>query len=125
MQTHNMGEVMTVETLYDVIGGDYAKIIQNLKQDEKVARFAQMFLQDSSYQELKDAMDGQDYEAAFAAAHKLKGICQNMYFDRMQHIVSDITEGLRGGADILSAVSLMPQLEAVYEMTVENILQLD
>ena len=122
---HNMGEVMTVETLYDVIGGDYAKIIQNLKQDEKVARFAQMFLQDSSYQELKDAMDGQDYEAAFAAAHKLKGICQNMYFDRMQHIVSDITEGLRGGADILSAVSLMPQLEAVYEMTVENILQLD
>ena len=125
MQTQNMGEVMTVETLYDVIGGDYAKIIQNLKQDEKVARFAQMFLQDSSYQELKDAMDGQDYEAAFAAAHKLKGICQNMYFDRMQHIVSDITEGLRGGADILSAVSLMPQLEAVYEMTVENILQLD
>ena len=125
MQTHNMGEAMTVETLYDVIGGDYAKIIQNLKQDEKVARFAQMFLQDSSYQELKDAMDGQDYEAAFAAAHKLKGICQNMYFDRMQHIVSDITEGLRGGADILSAVSLMPQLEAVYEMTVENILQLD
>ena len=116
---------MTVETLYDVIGGDYAKIIQNLKQDEKVARFAQMFLQDSSYQELKDAMDGQDYDAAFAAAHKLKGICQNMYFDRMQHIVSDITEGLRGGADILSAVSLMPQLEAVYEMTVENILQLD
>ena len=125
MKTHNMGEAMTVETLYDVIGGDYAKIIQNLKQDEKVARFAQMFLQDSSYQELKDAMDGQDYEAAFAAAHKLKGICQNMYFDRMQHIVSDITEGLRGGADILSAVSLMPQLEAVYEMTVENILQLD
>lgn len=34
---------MTVKQLYDVIGGDYSKIIQNLKQDEKVVRFAKMF----------------------------------------------------------------------------------
>ena len=116
---------MTVECFYNVVGGNYQKIIQNLRQDDKVVRFARMFLEDPSYQELAMAMDNADYQAAFAAAHKLKGICQNMYFDRMFRIVNDITEGLRNGADIPMAEALMPQLEDIYQLTVESIRELE
>lgn len=70
-------------------------------------------------------MNAENYEAAFAAAHKLKGICQNMYFDRMQGIVHDITEGLRNGADIPTAKALMPQLEETYQLIVASVGDLD
>ena len=116
---------MTVERFYNVVGGNYQKILQNLRQDDKVVRFAKMFLEDPSYQELSMAMDVADYQAAFAAAHKLKGICQNMYFERMLRIVHEITESLRNETDIATAEALMPQLEDIYELTVEGIRELD
>lgn len=116
---------MTVENFYILIGGNYEKIIQNLKDDKRVIRFAKMLLEDTSYRELKSAMDAGDYKAGFAAAHKLKGICQNMYFEEMQKIVHDITEGLRNGADIPTAQTLMPKLEEIYQLTVDGIQELD
>ena len=38
-----------------------------------IRRFARMFLQDTSFQQLTDAMARQDVKDAFLAAHTLKG----------------------------------------------------
>ena len=37
-----------------------------------------MFLQDTSFQQLTDAMARQDVKDAFLAAHTLKGVCLNL-----------------------------------------------
>lgn len=116
---------MTAKEFYEVIGGDYDRIKANLKTDERIARFAKMFVEDGSYNELESQMKAGNYEAAFQAAHKLKGVCQNLFYTGMHQVVYKITEDLRGQADIDDAVKLLPELEAVYRFTIDNIKLLD
>lgn len=112
---------MTVKEFYEVIGGDYNKVMEILKRDEMVLVFANMFLEDTGFQELDTAMKEKDYEMAFKAAHKFKGVCQNMAFARMAQVAEEITEALRGGADIAKAEQLFPELEEIYLLTVSSI----
>lgn len=116
---------MTIKELYEIVGGDYEKIIGNLKTDERVMRFLKMFIADSSFQELASAMEAKQYEDAFRAAHKLKGVCQNMFYTRMFQVVNEITEALRGQADVATAEKLLPDLEEIYELTIDTINRLD
>ena len=116
---------MTAKEFYEMIGGDYNRVIEILKKDENVVLFANMFLEDTGFQGLDDAMRKKEYEEAFKAAHKLKGVCQNMAFDKMTEVVQEMTEALRGKADIAKAEWLFPQLEEVYHLTVDNISNLN
>lgn len=56
-----------------------------------------MFLSDGNLQLLKDALIQKDYEAAFNAAHTLKGITANMGFSPLLAPVSTLVEALRAG----------------------------
>lgn len=116
---------MTTVELYDVIGGDYEKMKGNLKTDERIARFARMFVEDGTFRELSNALEEKRYEEAFQAAHKLKGVSQNMFFQKMYLIVHDITEGLRNGADIPKAEMLFEELKEIYQLTIDSIQLLD
>ena len=112
---------MTGKELYEKIGGNYDKVMATLHTDEMVLKFAKMFLDDTSFPDLKKAMEAEDYTAAFKAAHALKGVCLNMCYERLGNKAMDITEGLRDGKDINSAKEKLPDLEKDYEEMIAEI----
>lgn len=115
---------MTGKELYEAIGGDYEKVMATLHTDAMVIRFAQMFLNDKSFPDLKAAMDREDYTEAFKAAHSLKGVCLNMCYDKIGRQAIAITEDLRDGKAIDAAKEKMPELEQTYENIITEIKKL-
>ena len=69
---------MTAEEFYAMIEGNYALIQGRKWDDTKVKRFVKLFLMDESYTQLQAALEAGDVEAAFNAAHTLKGVCANI-----------------------------------------------
>ena len=61
-----------------------------------IKRFSLKFLQDPSFNNLKENMEKNDGEEAFRAAHTLKGVCLNLGFDELYEASAEITEKLRG-----------------------------
>lgn len=110
---------MTIEQCYQQLHGDYAQALQRLPSAALVERFAGKFLNDDSYPNLQSAMRDADAEAAFRAAHTLKGVCANLGFEQLRGSASDLTELLRGAAEIPAAASgVMERVTQDYEMTV-------
>ena len=101
---------MTVKECYDAINGDYAEAIGRFRSDSNIVKFIRLFMNDTSIDELKTAFYAQDYEKAFRATHTLKGVLRNMAFNDFAQDVIDITEMLRGGKDIESAIAFFPTI---------------
>lgn len=59
-------------------------------------KFLTKFKSDSSYTNLKTSLDNGDFEAAFKAAHTLKGVSANLGLTPITQPVSALTELLRG-----------------------------
>ncbi len=108
----------TLKEAYEQMGADYSDVLKRLMNDALVARFATKFLDDASFDSLRDALKAGDAERAFMAAHTLKGVCSNLGFTNLYEPVYQITEALRGGSLEGSNV-LFPQVEAEYNKTVE------
>lgn len=85
-------------------------LLENLKEfgvdvDGAVARFVGKkdlyikflvkFLQDTSFDGLRDSIEKQEYSQAFEYAHSLKGVCGNLNLSPLTEQVSELTEILR------------------------------
>ena len=77
---------MTIEQCYEQLHGDYAQVIQRLPSPALVERFLGKFLDDGSFSELTSAMAAGQTEAAFRAAHTLKGVSANLGFERLDGV---------------------------------------
>lgn len=85
-------------------------------------KFLKKFKADDSYVKLVKAMEERDRENAFAAAHTLKGITGNLAMFRLNGLISEQTEHLRGTEDSMeTAAALMPQIKSLYEEAVHVI----
>ena len=116
---------MTVKECYEQIGGDYEDAIGRMMKDERIVKFSGMFLRDASFTGLKQAMQEEDFDAAFRMAHTLKGVCQNLSFTALYEPTREITEALRESSrDIELAKRLFPEVEAEYERTTAGINEL-
>ncbi len=109
---------MTVEEFYREIRGDYDEVIKRLRKAEKIPRFVSMFLKDTNYAELKAAIEAEDTEAAFKAAHNLKGVSANLSLSELSRLASEITEALRGG-DMAAAKTMLPPISENYNLIVK------
>lgn len=87
---------MTVKECYERLGADFEDVFRRLKSEERVRKFLGMLLRDESFSSLCAALDGKDYEAAFRAAHTLKGVLMNLSLTPLAEAASDLTEALRG-----------------------------
>lgn len=90
---------MTLQELYAVVGGDFDDVERRLRGEERVRRFVDMFAGDESFSQLQDAVACQNWQAAFAAAHTLKGVALNMGFNNLAISASVLVEQLREGKD--------------------------
>lgn len=111
---------MTLEQLYQEIAGNYADIKDRLRKEERIEKFVFLFLKDTSYQTMVQALETGNMEEAFRTVHTLKGICMNLSFDELYHFSSEMTECLRAG-DGTGAAKILPELEKCYEKHVQMI----
>lgn len=89
--------IMDLKELYDQIGGNYQETISRLPSEPMVKKFVLKYPADPTYAQLQAAIAQKDWETAFRAAHTLKGVAQNLGFDRLYTAVFALTEQLRGG----------------------------
>ena len=83
---------MTIQECYEAIGGNYEDVLRRLRSEALIRKFTLKFLEDQSYPLLKQALGDNNYEEAFRGAHTLKGVCQNLSFDRLYEVSSELTE---------------------------------
>ena len=86
---------MTMRECYEAIGGNYEDVLGRLNSEALIRKFTLKFLEDQSYLQLKQALKDKNYEDAFRSAHTLKGVCQNLSFDRLYEVSHELTELLR------------------------------
>ena len=111
---------MTIQECYHLIGGDYEDVLKRMKTEERVKKYVKMFLRDPSYPDLEKALKEHNCEAAFQAAHTLKGVCNNLAFVKAGKSSHEITEMLRSG-DLEKAEKFFPNLTADYEEMIDAI----
>ena len=109
---------MTIRECYEELGLDFDAVLSRLINERLVQKFALKFLDDPSFQNLKDALDSKDVETAFRAAHTLKGVCLNLGFDNLYPSSKDLTELLRPGS-MDGYEDLFAEVEKEYNRTCE------
>ncbi len=88
---------MTVQECYKRMEADFEGVLGRMGSEAMVKRFALKFLDDPSYGNLVKAVEEQNAEEAFRAAHTLKGICLNLGLVRLCKVSACLTERFRGG----------------------------
>lgn len=106
-----------IEAAYRQIGGDWEGVTKRLMGEELVERFAKKFLEDDSFDKLKNALEKEDIKEAFMASHTLKGVCQNLGFDNLFKPANDLTEVLRAGS-LEGTKELFERVEEQYAITI-------
>ncbi len=87
---------MNLEEFYGCVGGDYADTIRRLYSADMVKKFVKKYLADPTFADLEKAVEQKDWEAAFRGAHTLKGVAQNLGFERLYQASFALTEAMRG-----------------------------
>lgn len=77
-------------------GGDYEGTMRRLMGNEMLfCRLLPKVFQDENFQKLEDALTLGDLDAAFDAAHTLKGVSGNLGLTSLYNAVCEIVEPLR------------------------------
>ncbi len=107
---------MTLKECYAALGGNYDELISRLRSERLVQKFVLKFLNDGSYQLLKDSLAAGDRDEAFRAAHTIKGVCANLAFNELLESSEQLTEALRDGKPAEPGEeALLARVEADYE----------
>lgn len=112
---------MDLRECYETLGGNYDEVKRRLIKDERIQRFLFLFPKDENFALLKKAVEGQDWAAAFRAAHTLKGIAMNLNLDRLSRSAVTLTDLLRNGPPTEDVTPVFTQMEQDYQLTVETI----
>lgn len=118
---------MTLKEMYESIGSNYDNVLGRLMTEALVSKFVLLFQEDDSFGKLETSFNENNRDEAFRAAHTLKGVAQNLGFDRLYQKSSELTEFLRGREDGLSsenyneAYRLYEQVKAEYDNTMAAI----
>ncbi|MFR6640225.1 MAG: Hpt domain-containing protein [Christensenellales bacterium] len=87
---------MNIYEIYALAGENATDVVNRFGSEVVVEKFALRFLDDPSYENLVSALSSGDTQAAFRAAHTLKGIAANLGFNNLYVAASRLTEKLRG-----------------------------
>lgn len=115
---------MNIKECYQKMGGDFEDVMQRLGSESFIQRFVIRFLDDTSFQMIKDGIEAKDAELAFRGAHTLKGVCSNLGFSKLCELSSQLTEILRG-RELKGYEAVLTEVEKQYQITVDAIRELD
>ena len=116
---------MTVQELYESIGGSYDSARRILPMDQLIAKFVVKFLDDKSFEKLESAAAAGDGAGIFEGAHAMKGVCANLGLDGLSQAASELAEEFRPGhdrtMDDAAVAEKVSELKALYDRTMEGI----
>ena len=115
---------MTVKECYESMESDYEGVIGRIGSEGLVKRFVLKFLDDPSYLNLEKAVQEQNAEEAFRAAHTLKGLCLNLGFDRLYKVSAELTEKLRE-SELNGYEAVYGKVQDEYKNTIDAIRKLE
>lgn len=91
---------MTLEEFYNRIGGDYRATLARIPSEALVKKFVLKYPSDRSCSELEESLKAGDWKTAFRASHTLKGVAQNLGFERLYQASAALTDAVRDGAEL-------------------------
>ena len=116
---------MTLQELYQEIGGDYDEAIKVLRMDKLVDKHIRKLPNNGVVDGLLAAGESMDPTELFEKAHAMKGVCANLGLVNLSNAASEITEEYRpGNPRKLSddeVKAKMESIRAMYEKTVDGI----
>lgn len=115
---------MTIRECYEAVNSNFDDVLGRLGSEKLIQKFALKFLDDTSYQELVEAVKCADGEKAFRAAHTLKGVCLNLGFTALGQVSSVLTEALRGPKDTTGCEGMLADVTTEYDKLVSALKQL-
>ena len=86
---------MTLQELYQRIGGDYDQAMRVLRMEKLVDKHIRKIAKNGVVEQLLEAGKNMDSVQLFESAHALKGICSNLGLMKMAEIASEISEEYR------------------------------
>lgn len=113
---------MTIQESYAALGGNYEEVLGRLRTEERIRKFMGLFLKDDSFPVLCKALERNNLEEAFRAAHTLKGVSSNLSFTRLYRSSHELTESLRPQTPSPEIPALFAEVKKDYKITVETIL---
>lgn len=116
---------MTLADCYAAMGADLEGIKRRLPKESLIQKLLLMFPRDKSFEELQQALEAQDYDGAFRAAHTLKGVALNLGITPLAESASALTEALRGGTPSQDPQPLFTQVKGDHQRAIGVIEQLD
>lgn len=117
---------MSLEIAYAAMGGDLETVRGRLLTDERIEKFAKIFLQDTSMQTLEAALEAGDFAEAFRGAHTLKGVSRDLGFTPLFEASCELSDALRlddagTPANLAAVPELMPKVREAYTLVVDSI----
>jgi len=116
---------MTLQELYQEIGGDYDQAVRVLRMDKLIDKHIRKLPLNGVVSNLIEAGKGMDPTEIFEKAHAMKGVCSNLGLTRLSSLASEIAEEYRpGNSRTLSDGEVSERIEKIseiYERTVEGI----
>lgn len=112
---------MTLQEFYNTIDESYDAVLNRLRKEDRIAKYLGFFLSDPSFSELEKAFDINNPEAAFRAAHTMKGVASNLGFDKLAQESSNLTEDLRPLSFTGNSKILFSNVKSTYTKIVDHI----
>ena len=88
---------MTLQELYQNIGGDYDQALRILRVDKLVDKHIRKLIRNGVVEQLLSAEADMDPTRLFEAAHAMKGVCGNLGLPGLAEAASAISEEYRPG----------------------------
>ena len=88
---------MTVQECYQQIQGNYENVLKRLKTDERIVKFLELFLSDTTYQKLSEAVNAKNNQEIFKCVHDLKGMALNLGLTALQKAAQNLCDAVRYG----------------------------
>ena len=88
---------MTIQELYNAIGGDYEKALSVLRVDKLIDKHIRKFPKSGVVEALIAAAETMEATALFEAAHAIKGVCANLGLVSFAGLASELAEEYRPG----------------------------
>ncbi len=111
---------MDLLEFYNSIDGNYEEVKERLVLDRIIEKNLIKFLDDKSLEKARIALEEKDLDAAFVAAHTLKGISGTLGFPALFEKASKLSENLKSGNG-QDAQKIMKEIEFEHSKVVELI----
>ena len=116
---------MTLQELYESIGGDYEQALRVLRVEKLVDKHIRKLAGNGVVDNLLAAGETMDPAQLFETAHAAKGVCANLGLTRIAELASEVAEEFRPGTPRTmgddEVKDRLQTISSLYETTKEGI----